>query len=262
MVTARWDDLKTRMISGAIMALVGIVAVYLGGGVFGTLALVAGGMMVWELATMMGAGRAAVPLGALAGMSLLSAAMIPPEAALLLVLVAPLIGAWVVEKDRWIFGCYALAIVIAAYGLFWFREEHGRTWLFWLILVVIASDVGGYFAGRMIGGPKFWPRVSPKKTWAGTVAGWLGAAIVGLGFVIFTTAGPDLIWISAVVALASQLGDIAESAIKRRVGVKDSSGLLPGHGGLLDRFDGLLGAALMMLLISLFVVVTVPNVRF
>lgn len=256
---ARWGDLKARMISGALMALAGIVLVRLGGWYFGALAVLAGGLMVWELSAMMGAGRAAVPLGALAAMSLLSAALIPPDTALLLILAAPLIGAWVVQKDRAIYGLYALAITTAAFGLYWFRQSYGGTWLFWLILVVVATDIGGYFAGRMIGGPKFWPAVSPKKTWSGTVAGWAAAAVVGMFFTAFTAAGSDLWWISALVALASQFGDIAESAIKRRVGVKDSSNLIPGHGGLLDRFDGLLGAALMMLLVSL--IVTVPSVR-
>ncbi|WP_102223159.1 phosphatidate cytidylyltransferase [Acidimangrovimonas sediminis] len=257
--TARWGDLKARMISGALMALAGVVLVRLGGWYFGTLAVLAGGVMTWELAQMMGAGRAAVPLGALTSMSLLSAALIPPDTALLLILVAPAIGAWVVLKDRWIFGLYALATTVAAYGLYWFRDVYGGTWLFWLILVVVVTDVFGYFAGRMIGGPKFWPKVSPKKTWSGTVAGWIGAALVGTAFLFFTNAGTDLPWISALVALASQIGDIAESAIKRRAGVKDSSNLIPGHGGLLDRFDGLLGAALMMLLVSL--IVHVPTVR-
>jgi phosphatidate cytidylyltransferase len=132
-------------------------------------------------------------------------------------------------------------------------------WLIWLVLVVVVTDIAGYFAGRIIGGPKFWPAVSPKKTWSGTIAGWVCAAIVGMVFLRFTTAGPDLPWISAALSLASQLGDIAESAIKRRMGVKDSSHLIPGHGGLLDRFDGLLGASLLMLLVALIVIV--PEVR-
>ena len=125
--------------------------------------------------------------------------------------------------------------------------------------MVVVTDVAGYFAGRMIGGPKFWPKVSPKKTWSGTAAGWVGAALIGALFLSFTNAGRDLIWISAVLAFASQMGDIAESALKRRMGVKDSSALIPGHGGLFDRFDGLLGAALLMLLVAL--IVDVPEVR-
>ena len=128
-----------------------------------------------------------------------------------------------------------------------------------MVICVVVTDVAGYFAGRHFGGPKFWPAISPKKTWSGTVAGWIGAGLVGALFLTFTNAGWDTIWLSMLLALASQMGDIAESALKRRVGVKDSSALIPGHGGLFDRFDGLLGASLFMLLLAL--VVDVPEVR-
>jgi phosphatidate cytidylyltransferase len=92
--------------------------------------------------------------------------------------------------------------------------------------------------------------VSPKKTWAGTIAGWIGAALVGLAFAVETGSGYELIGVSVAVSMASQLGDIAESAVKRRHGVKDSSSLLPGHGGIFDRFDGMLGAAVFFLLVE------------
>jgi phosphatidate cytidylyltransferase len=107
----------------------------------------------------------------------------------------------------------------------------------------------------MIGGPKLWPRVSPKKTWSGTVAGWVGATVVAILFAGATNAGFGLIGVSIAVSMASQIGDIAESAIKRRSGVKDSSNLIPGHGGLLDRFDGMLGAAV-------FIVIAGPLIAF
>lgn len=253
---AKWADLRARAVSGVLMALVGVIAVALGGWWFGTLALVAGGVMIWELAVMAGAGRAALALGIVAGAAVGAAQVVPWPLGALCLLAAPVLGMAWAGRFRWIFAVYALAILLAAHGLAWFRGQYGATWLFWLILVVIVTDIGGYFAGRSLGGPKFWPRVSPKKTWSGTVAGWVAAACVGLLFMTFTNAGRDLPWISAAVALASQMGDIVESAIKRRVGVKDSSDLIPGHGGLLDRFDGLLGAALMMLAVAQ--VVTVP----
>ena len=101
----------------------------------------------------------------------------------------------------------------------------------------------------MIGGPKFWPRVSPKKTWSGTLAGWACAAVAGAVFAGPTGAGPALVPVSVVVAFAGQMGDIAESAVKRRVEVKDSSDLIPGHGGVLDRFDALLGGAVAAVLL-------------
>jgi phosphatidate cytidylyltransferase len=108
----------------------------------------------------------------------------------------------------------------------------------------VVSDVAGYFAGKALGGPKFWPGISPKKTWSGTAAGWAGAACVGAAFARPLEAGAVLIPVSVLVAFAGQMGDIAESAVKRMQGVKDSSALIPGHGGVLDRFDAMLGAAL------------------
>ena len=100
--------------------------------------------------------------------------------------------------------------------------------MLWLVLLVAATDILGYFAGRILGGPKFWPRVSPKKTWSGTVAGWIGAALIGWVFMARTGSGVELIAISVALSMASQMGDIAESAIKRHVGVKDSSTCCPG----------------------------------
>ena len=256
---AKWGDLGPRVASALAMVIVGTVAIRIGGWWFAGLAVIAAGLMVWELAAMIRPGGPARGLGLAAGAAVLAACLLPGAWDLPVLGAVALAGAVVLRRDPAIFAFYALAVMLAAWGLIGFRAANGGTWLIWLILVVVVTDIAGYFAGRLIGGPKFWPRVSPKKTWAGTVAGWAGAALVGLVFLRFTTAGPDLPWISAGLAFASQLGDIVESAIKRRCGVKDSSRLLPGHGGLLDRFDGLLGAALMMLLVAQ--VVVVPEVR-
>ncbi|MEP2137980.1 MAG: phosphatidate cytidylyltransferase, partial [Erythrobacter sp.] len=100
------------------------------------------------------------------------------------------------------------------------------------------------------GGPKFWPKVSPKKTWSGTIAGWIGAAIIGVVYVAWGKAGAEIIGISIALAIAGQLGDVAESALKRRMDVKDSSNILPGHGGMFDRFDSMLGASILLLLMG------------
>jgi phosphatidate cytidylyltransferase len=115
--------------------------------------------------------------------------------------------------------------------------------LMFVLLIVWVTDIGGYFAGRGIGGPKLWPRVSPKKTWAGAIGGFGGSLIVAAGFAAFGLgkAGP-LLSLGAVLSVASQLGDLFESAVKRRFGVKDSSQLIPGHGGLMDRLDGFVAA--------------------
>ena len=143
--------------------------------------------------------------------------------------------------------------MIAGYGLIELRlfEGNGQSAILWLISVVVVSDVAGYFAGRMLGGPKFWPAVSPKKTWSGTVAGWVGSVVVGFLFYMGGYGSAGLLLLSPVIAFSGQLGDIVESWLKRRAGIKDSSRLIPGHGGLLDRFDALIGATVALMLIGL-----------
>lgn len=112
-----------------------------------------------------------------------------------------------------------------------------------ILFVVWATDIGGYFAGRGIGGPKLWPRVSPKKTWAGAVGGFAASLVVAAGFAIFGLGKvTPVLLLGAALSIASQLGDLFESAVKRRFGVKDSSHIIPGHGGLLDRLDGFVAA--------------------
>ena len=112
-----------------------------------------------------------------------------------------------------------------------------------VLLVVWATDIGGYFAGRLIGGPKLWPQVSPKKTWAGAIGGFAASLGVAAGFAAFGLGKIlPMLLLGAVLSVASQLGDLFESAVKRRFGVKDSSHIIPGHGGLLDRLDGFVAA--------------------
>jgi phosphatidate cytidylyltransferase len=115
--------------------------------------------------------------------------------------------------------------------------------LTFVLLIVWVTDSGGYFAGRGIGGPKLWPRVSPKKTWAGAIGGFVASLAVAGVFAALDLgkAGP-LVMIGGALSVVSQLGDLFESAVKRRFGVKDSSQIIPGHGGLLDRLDGFVAA--------------------
>jgi len=119
-------------------------------------------------------------------------------------------------------------------------------------LIVWVTDSGGYFAGRGIGGPKLWPRVSPKKTWAGAAGGFAASLAVAVGFAAFDLGrvGP-LLMLSGALSVVSQLGDLLESAVKRRFGVKDSSHIIPGHGGLMDRLDGFVAAVVVAALFGL-----------
>jgi phosphatidate cytidylyltransferase len=124
--------------------------------------------------------------------------------------------------------------------------------LMFVLLIVWVTDSGGYFAGRGIGGPKLWPRVSPKKTWAGAVGGFGASLAVAAGFAAFDLGkiGP-LLMLSGALSVVSQLGDLFESAVKRHFGVKDSSHIIPGHGGLMDRLDGFVAAVVVAALFGL-----------
>ena len=134
-----------------------------------------------------------------------------------------------------------------AIALLWLRQDAigGVGLVVWLLLAVWATDVAAYAAGRLIGGPRLLPSVSPRKTWAGLIGGVAAAGVVGLtAGVTLGIAGPLPAAVGgAILGLAAQAGDLVESAIKRRFGVKDTGGVLPGHGGLMDRLDGLFVAA-------------------
>lgn len=249
----KWSDLAARLGSAAAMVLVGAIGIGMGGLAFYFMVALICGVMVWELVNMVhGAGRgsAALILGAVTAAALLGGVYLPAGFALPLLLAPALLGFGQLERNRTIYMTYSAVILMAGYGLMEVRNDMGIGWMLWLVVVVVVTDVVGYFAGRAFGGPKFWPKVSPKKTWSGTAAGWVGAGLVGALFSLNTDASLQLIGVSVAISMASQMGDIAESGIKRKMGVKDSSNLIPGHGGLLDRFDGMLGAALFLLLIG------------
>jgi len=123
--------------------------------------------------------------------------------------------------------------------------------LMFVLLIVWVTDIGGYFAGRGIGGPKLWPRVSPKKTWAGAIGGLVLSLVVAAGFAWYGVGRlMPLLVLATVLTVVSQLGDLFESAVKRNFGVKDSSHIIPGHGGLLDRLDGYVFAVVAAALIG------------
>lgn len=244
MINTKWDDLKTRTISAAVMIIIAAGALYFGGALFQSLAIVVAGLMFWELGRMLGLPQDpyAVILGMLGSIALFLTVFTSISLGLALVAIILVLAIWQLKSWHLLFLGYGVLIFAGTISFIFVEYTYGTRWLLGLVLIVIITDLAGYFAGRILGGPKFWPAISPKKTWSGTVAGWIAAAIFSLFY------WPEFAWfyvIPCAVALsfAGQMGDIAESAIKRRVGVKDSSSLIPGHGGILDRADALLGAA-------------------
>ena len=139
---------------------------------------------------------------------------------------------------------YAL---VAALSLLWIRERAGQgiELVLWVFIVVWAMDIGAYFAGRAIGGPKLAPAISPGKTWAGFYGGIAAATILGGAWALFTGLNGIVLLLAPLFAVAAQGGDLFESWMKRQAGVKDSGNWLPGHGGIFDRLDGLLPVAIL-----------------
>jgi phosphatidate cytidylyltransferase len=238
----RWADLRTRTLSAIVLLVLGGVAGWAGGGLFLALCLVVSAGMHWELGRMAGARHPA--LAGLAGVLAMGAVLQGPAWLAISASAAAMGAIWLMATRLAApAAAYGGLIVAAGASVVALRETVGAEAVLWLVCVVIASDMAGYFVGRTLGGPLFWPAISPKKTWSGTVAGWLGAAAVGWGFALWLGAGAGLVVVSALVAFAGQMGDIAESWFKRRAGRKDSSSLIPGHGGVLDRFDAMVFAA-------------------
>jgi phosphatidate cytidylyltransferase len=133
-------------------------------------------------------------------------------------------------------------------------SEFGFVAIIFLFAVVWTTDIAAYFVGRMVGGPKLSPRVSPNKTWSGAIGGLAGAVLAALVVVYVSGAGPlftGIIVVALALSVAGQIGDLFESAVKRRFGAKDSGWLIPGHGGLMDRLDGFVAAAVLACLIGL-----------
>jgi phosphatidate cytidylyltransferase len=249
--------LQLRVASAAVLGPLALAAVWFGDGWLLALVLVGAAVMGWEWARLVTQGgfgtlgaltlatglaaAALAGLGAGVGWALLAAG-----GGALLVLAAALRGrnaeaVWAAAGAFW------LALGTIGFLALGRLPEAGRGTLFWLLGVVWASDVAAYACGRGLGGPKLAPRISPNKTWAGFFGGIAGAGVVGwiAGLLAGTGGALALLGASLLLGVAAQLGDLAESAAKRHFGVKDSSGLIPGHGGLLDRVDGLLAASVL-----------------
>ena len=136
---------------------------------------------------------------------------------------------------------------LPAIAMIWLRSDHSRGLMavVFLIVVIVISDTAAFVCGRLLGGPRLWPRVSPNKTWAGLIGALVASSLMGalFWFLVRDAAPLRLAAVAGGLALVAQAGDLAESALKRRFGAKDSSALIPGHGGVMDRVDGLVAAA-------------------
>jgi phosphatidate cytidylyltransferase len=244
-------NLVMRVIAALVLAPTAIAVAYVGGWLWTTLVTLAAIGLYVEWLTIVGAARetrvvasGAVAL-AIAGLCLAQGRI---DAALVVLVLGLAAVAWLspVRRAWTAMGFFYAGAAQFASVLVRLDQAYGFVALMLILLVVWVTDIGGYFAGRGFGGPKLWPRVSPKKTWAGAVGGFLASLVISGGFAAFDLGktGPMLL-LGAVLSIASQLGDLFESAVKRRFGVKDSSHIIPGHGGLMDRLDGFVAAVIL-----------------
>lgn len=242
-----------RSLWATILAPPVFAALYFGSPYSDLLILAVGAISAWEWARLCGGGTPG-----------LSGAIV--IVAVVMALVAGMLGAYSV--GGWLAAVGAMAATVAAsrerpasalwYGtgaaylaaaclaFLWLRADFDRALILWLIAVVWATDIGAYLVGRRLGGPKMAPAISPGKTWSGLAGGVAAAALAGLTAALLRDQGHvgAMIGASMILALVAQVGDLFESSLKRRFDAKDSSGLIPGHGGLLDRIDGILAAVL------------------
>ena len=246
--------LAIRAASGLALAAVTFAAVYFGHPYFNLLIAAGAAALAWEWVKLCGGSvpgaRFILLLSsvlAVVGVASYSGA----EAALALVAFSAgaLLGwEWLRGPERrgWLaFGALYIGLPALAYIAIASDPLWGRATIFWIFFAVAATDIGAYFCGRGIGGPKIAPSISPNKTWAGLIGGIAASMAVGAAAAAFWLGQPlwPLIGLSAVLAVVSQAGDFFESSVKRKFGVKDSSAIIPGHGGLFDRVDGHIAAA-------------------
>jgi phosphatidate cytidylyltransferase len=253
------SDLPIRAAAGIVMIAVAVAAVYWGGWLFSLLVALAAALMLAEWCEMHRVSRAWTGIACLTvGLLLLvlPALLLPAEgdgAGDLLLLAPGLLIALAIgvagAARRLILGTGILYIAIPSFALLLLNWLSWQA-VFWALAITWATDIFAYFAGRSIGGPKLAPRISPNKTWAGLAGGALGAGATGY-VIAFGLGLPGLfLYTGAAMGLIAQAGDLYESWIKRKAGVKDSGSLLPGHGGVLDRLDGLLPVAVVSLALA------------
>jgi phosphatidate cytidylyltransferase len=265
-MAVRAGDIGLRAASAIVLAPAAVLAIWLGGLWFLGLMLLACGLLAVEWSTM-SASRAWRVMAGAVGFGLMAGVISAYANQLSLALVLLVFGAMAA-------GVYARSrgqeALDAAYGvlylgwpavlLIWLRDGDtaiGLAWTVFAFVIAWSSDIMAYLAGSLIGGPKLWPRFSPNKTWSGFIgglaAGTMAGAIMAGGFPQWFSFWPDMglgtVWgalLGFTAAVATMAGDLWESALKRRYGVKDAGNLIPGHGGLLDRVDGLMFAVVVV----------------
>lgn len=250
-------DLLPRLVSAVVLAALVAAFVWAGGYVFAGLVAGVAAIIAWEWGRIIRGGAIDTAMAAHIAVVLfavgLAAADLIGLAVLAIVVGAILVNLLTVGRHP---GLSALGVLYAglpAVALLWLRDgAWGLAAIGFLVLAVAATDTGAYFAGRLIGGPKLAPRISPNKTWAGLLGAMAASGLVGVaaGNFIAGASVAKLAMFSIVLAIVAQAGDLGESWLKRKFGAKDASNIIPGHGGFMDRVDGLIAAVVFAALLG------------
>ena len=251
------SNLFLRVISALVLAPVVLAAILYGDGDLGPtyniLVATIGALMAWEWEKMVSKETSIIALiMAVTSVMIVFMGADYPATSLIMMLLAALIIYFISGKKVLLsFGTFYIGIpLMSMVYIGYINFDYSADIILWVLFVVWATDIGGYVFGKSIGGPKLAPKISPKKTWAGLVGGIVSACLVTYEFVSFINLHYQsnmsiafFVGTSALLAVVSQVGDIFESSIKRYLNIKDSSNLIPGHGGIFDRVDGLLFVA-------------------
>lgn len=249
MEKSKMNSFVKRLAAAVVMAPLTLVLLYLGAPFVNLFCMLCGTLLAWEWATFVPNKKNALYAAAYAS-SVVMVSFLPGFYFILAFLVMLIITAIVwfkakAEEHRWLLVLGVPYITLGIGSINWFYELTNNVLLIWFVLVVWGVDVGGYLVGSTVKGPKLAPSISPNKTWSGLLGGMLLAALVSYLYFRFWDINMSgwFALAAAVLAVVAQCGDLIESKIKRHLGLKDSSNLIPGHGGIFDRIDGLIFAA-------------------
>ena len=249
----KWGDLRVRIVSAVILAPVALGCAWLGGVAWVVLVCAAGGAVAAEWVALFG-GRAWTLTGVVVLVAVVAACLSTARADLATAAAALVVGA--IVSGRAAIGAGVMYAGVAGIALIWLRADAvvGQANIMFLIVAVVSSDIGAYACGRILGGPRLAPVISPGKTWSGALGGLAVAALAGAGAAaLLGSLSPSAAGVALLLAAVAQGGDLFESWVKRRSGVKDSGWLIPGHGGVMDRLDGFLAAGPAAAAIAMFV---------
>jgi phosphatidate cytidylyltransferase len=249
-----------RSLSTAVITpIVGYILV-IGGDYFSLFISILGAVMIWEMArAIFGSAHSrfliilSIGFGVVILLTGLRIGILLLSTFVLLFLVSFSIYCLVIKQADKItkFLICSLFIVIPCTLFLWLRETMELIILFWTLSCVIATDIGAYVVGKIIGGAKLAPKISPNKTWSGLFGGVTASAFTGLGFSVFWMEKHfKFVCLSLLIAIVAQMGDLLESRFKRKYSLKETSNIIPGHGGIMDRLDGHMAAVTFIALIS------------